>query len=86
VSELVPNEAGSGYETPVVLGGVLAAVFFPFIALIAALILQGSESNPVKRGQLRTLAWASGAWLAVQAFFFIVIVIVFASAASGLGN
>ena len=39
---------------------MLATLFFPFIALIAALILQGGQPDPVKKSQLRTWAWASG--------------------------
>jgi len=61
-------EAGSaapdtGYNGAAVAGAVLATVFFPLIALIAALILQGNESDPRKKAQLRTWAWASGGWL-----------------------
>jgi hypothetical protein len=42
---------------------VLAALFFPFIALIAALLLQGGQPDPRKKAQLRTWAWVSGGWL-----------------------
>jgi len=37
---------------------------FPLIALIAALLLIGNESSPQRRSQLRTWAWASGAFVA----------------------
>jgi hypothetical protein len=70
---------GTGYDGAAVLGGVLATVFFPLIALIAALILQGGEPDPVKRGQLRTWAWVSAGWLAFQAIFFIIIFMAMAS-------
>jgi len=43
---------------------VLATLFFPLIALIAALLLMGNESNPQRRSQLRTWAWASGGLMA----------------------
>jgi hypothetical protein len=58
-----PTDAGSGYTGAAVAGAVLATVFFPFISLIAALLLQGGQSDPHKRAQLRTWAWISGGWL-----------------------
>lgn len=68
-------EAGSapaeaGYNGPAVAGAVLATLFFPLIALIAALLLMGNESNPQKRSQLRTWAWASGAFMALGVVLF----------------
>ena len=73
-------EAGSaapdtGYNGAAVAGAVLATVFFPLIALIAAPILQGNESDPRKKAQLRTWAWVSGGWL----IFGTVVLIVLAS-------
>jgi hypothetical protein len=59
-----PETSRSAYTGAPVAGAVLATVFFPFIALIAALLLQGSESDPQKKAQLRTWAWISGGWLA----------------------
>ena len=53
------GQAGTGYEGAAVAGAVLATLFFPFIALIAALLLQGNEQDPRKKSQLRTWAWAS---------------------------
>lgn len=53
----------TGYDGAAVAGAVLATVFFPFIALIAALLLQGGQSDPRKKAQLRTWAWVSGGWL-----------------------
>jgi hypothetical protein len=53
----------TGYSGAPVAGAVLAALFFPYISLIAALLLQGSESDPRKLQQLRTWAWISGGWL-----------------------
>lgn len=84
MSELSGPQERSGYDSAAVLGGVLATAFFPLIALIAALLLQGNEDDPVKRGQLRTWAWMSAAWLALQAIFFIIIFIAIASTANGL--
>jgi pheromone shutdown protein TraB len=55
----------SGYTGPAVAGAVLATLFFPLIALIAALLLMGNETNPRKRSQLRTWAWWSGGLMAL---------------------
>ncbi len=52
--------AEAGYTGAAVAGAVLATLFFPFIALIAALLLQGGQADPRKKSQLRTWAWASG--------------------------
>ena len=58
-----PEDAGAGYPGAAVAGAVLGTLFFPFISLIAALLLQGSQPDPQKRAQLRTWAWVSGGWL-----------------------
>jgi hypothetical protein len=58
--ELNSEQPDSGYSGAAVAGAVLATLFFPFIALIAALLLQGSQPDPRKRSQLRIWAWASG--------------------------
>jgi hypothetical protein len=79
VSDLAGRQEGSGYDGAAILGGVLATVFFPLIALIGALLLQGNERDPVKRGQLRRWAWVSAGWLAVQAIFAIFMFIAIAS-------
>jgi hypothetical protein len=60
-------EAASGYPGSSVAGAVLATLFFPLIALIAALLLHGSQSDPRKKAQLRTWAWMSGGWLVFSA-------------------
>jgi hypothetical protein len=65
----------AGYTDAAVAGAVLATLFVPFIALIAALLLQGNESDPRKKAQLRTWAWVSLGWLAVGT----VVVVVLAS-------
>lgn len=60
-------EAGSRYPGAAVAGGVLATLFVPFLALIAALLLlQGGETNPRRREQLRNWAWISGSWLLLE--------------------
>jgi hypothetical protein len=62
-----PQDADAGYTGAAVAGAVLATVFFPFISLIVALLLQGAESDPHKKAQLRTWAWVSGLWLVLGA-------------------
>jgi hypothetical protein len=69
-----PSEApDAGYSGAAVAGAVLGTVFFPFISLIAALLLQGGQSEPHRRAQLRTWAWASGGWMLFQAVIFLVL-------------
>lgn len=45
--------------------------FFPFISLIVALQLRRGKRSERKRAQLRTWAWISAAWLALQVVSFI---------------
>jgi heme A synthase len=61
-----PADGAEGYDGAAVLGAVLATIFFPLIALIAALLLMGGQPNPYKRRQLRTWAWLSGGLIALQ--------------------
>ena len=68
-----PEEAGSGYTGASVAGAVLATLFFPFISVIAALLLQGGQADPRKKAQLRTWAWASGGWLVLGALLVILL-------------
>ena len=80
-------EAGSapaeaGYNGSAVAGAVLATIFFPLIALIAALILLGNESNPRKRSQLRTWAWWSGGLMALGV---VLVILAFVAVGSGSG-
>lgn len=78
------EEAGPGYEGAAVAGAVLATLFFPFISFIAALLLQGGQSDPRKKAQLSTWAWVSGSWLALG---FVIALIAFgALAAHGSGS
>ena len=67
-----------GYPAPVVLGGAIATFFFPVIALM----LMGGEQSPRKRSQLKTWAWASFAFLALQAVLFLLVLIVIAASDS----
>jgi hypothetical protein len=74
-----PDEAGSAYSGATVAGAALATVIFPLIALIAALLLLGSQTDPRKRSALRTWAWVSGGWLALG----VVILVLLASVGGG---
>jgi hypothetical protein len=58
------ESVAEGYQSGMTLGAVLLTIFAPFIALIVALVMRGSETNPAKRAFLKTWAWASGAVLA----------------------
>lgn len=71
---------GQPYESSAVTGAILLTIFAPFLALVAALILHGSERDPVRKRQLGTWAAASGAYLVVG---LLVGITVFASLASG---
>jgi hypothetical protein len=75
-------EAGTPYDGVAVAGAVLATIFFPFIALIAALLLQGGQPAPRKKSQLRTWAWASFGWMA----FGVVLVVLAVGALHGSGS
>jgi hypothetical protein len=74
-----PDEPGAGYTGAAVAGAVLATLFFPFISLIAALLLQGGQTDPRKRAQLRTWAWASGGWMV----FWVLILVLLANVGGG---
>jgi heme A synthase len=78
-----PAPASEGYSGAAVAGAVLATLFFPFIALIAALLLQGSQTDPRKRAQLRTWAWASVGLLVLDLLLVLLTVGVFATSSSG---
>jgi hypothetical protein len=70
------------YNGAAVAGAVLATLFFPLIALIAALLLLGNEQSPQRRSQLRTWAWVSGGFMALG---LLLVVLVFVSVGSGSG-
>jgi hypothetical protein len=71
----VSREDGTGYTGASVAGAVLGTLSFPLISLIAALLLLGAQTDPRKRSALRTWAWASAGWIALQG---IVLVALFA--------
>ena len=61
--EPVPQDE---YPSSAVLGATLATLFFPLISLIVALVLMGQQRSERKRAQLKTWAWASAGWIALQ--------------------
>lgn len=82
-SSAPPDEGGTGYAGASVAGAVLATLFFPFISLIAALLLLGGQTDPRKRSQLRTWAWASGAWIVLGLVLVLLVAGVIGGSASG---
>jgi hypothetical protein len=77
-----PAPESEGYPGAAVAGAVLATLFFPFIALIAALVLQGGQADPRKKSQLRTWAWASGGLLVLDLLLVLLAVGAFAAGSS----
>ncbi|HEY7257616.1 MAG TPA: zinc ribbon domain-containing protein [Gaiellales bacterium] len=91
--------AGAGFSSPVApadpasddtpfsgemtLAAFLLAIFMPFIALIAALVMRSSEQRPSRRQFLKTWAIVSGAWLATG---WIVALLLFVSVAGSIGS
>jgi hypothetical protein len=67
------SQPEEGYPSSSVAGAVVATLFFPIFALIAALMLLGGQKNPHKRAMLRNWAWASAAWTVVPAVALIVL-------------
>jgi hypothetical protein len=74
-----PSPARRGYPGSNVAAAVIATLFFPVLSLIAALVLLGREADDERRRDLRTWAWSSGGWIAVQAIVFVAIAAVLAS-------
>jgi hypothetical protein len=73
-----------GYTPAFFVGAGLATLFFAPIALIAALIMLGGETNPAKRATLRSWAWFSGAWLVAGVVLLIVLAsVTFGSSSHG---
>jgi hypothetical protein len=67
------SPAGTGYTGAPVAGAALATLLFPYIALIAALLLRGGQSDMRKKAQLRAWAWASGGWLLLGVLVVVVL-------------
>lgn len=80
--EPVTPSADEPYGSEMTIGAVLLTVFLPFIALVVALVMRGSETRPKRRAFLKTWAVASGAWLATG---FLVAIIAISSIGAGGG-
>lgn len=65
------------YSGSAVVGATLATFFFPLISLIVALLLMGRQRSERKRAQLRTWAWASVGWIAVELVLVVVFLVAF---------
>lgn len=76
----ITAQAAEPYGSEMTLGAILLTVFLPFIALVAALVMRGSETRPKRRDFLRTWAIVSGAWLCTG---YLIAFIVFASLVGG---
>ena len=64
--------ADEPYGSGMALGAVLLTIFAPFISLVAALIMRGSETRPSRLAFLKTWAIASAVWLGTGFLFFII--------------
>ena len=62
---------GRAYPGSTVAGAIVATLFFPVLALIAALLLRGRERDEAKRRDLLAWAWLSVAWLVAQFLVFV---------------
>lgn len=83
VGEPVPQEE---YPTSAVVGATLATFFFPLISLIVALILLGGQRNDRQRAQLRTWAWVSAGWIALQVLFVLLFLVGWSSESGSDGG
>jgi hypothetical protein len=72
--------ADEPYASGMTLGAVLLTIFMPFIALVVALVMRGSETRPTRLAFLKTWAIASGAWLATG---FLIVVLALGTVAGG---
>ena len=77
------RDADQPYGSGMGLGAVLLTLFAPFIALVAALVMRGSEMRPSRRSFLKNWAIASAAWLATG---WLIGAILFFSIAGGGGG
>jgi len=80
-----PGQAAD-YDAGTKAAGVLLTIFLPMIALIAALVLRGSEADPLRRASLRTWAVASGAWLGAGLLAGIIAIATIASSVPQISN
>jgi hypothetical protein len=73
-SAVPPTPLISGpYPQSYVAGAAVATFMAPFISVVVASVLLGSEQAPARQRQLRTWRNASAAWLAVYALFVVIL-------------
>ena len=82
LAQPVGQLADEPYSSEMILGATVLTIFAPFISLVAALVMRGSETRPSRLASLKTWAIASGAWLGTG---FLIAILVFASIAGGGG-
>jgi hypothetical protein len=70
-------ERGDPYSGTALLAAGVATFFFPVISLIAALLLLSAEQRPSRRASLRTWAWVSVGWIALQVLAVILFLMAF---------
>ena len=70
------------YPSPALFGAAVATFFFPVISLIAALFLLSAEQRPTRRASLRTWAWVSAGWIALQLLAVVLFIAAFWSGSS----
>jgi hypothetical protein len=71
------------YPGSAVLAAAIATFFFPVISLIAALLLLSAEQRPSRRASLRTWAWVSAGWIALQVLVVLLFFVGFTSGGGG---
>jgi hypothetical protein len=79
------TERDDPYPGSAVLAAGIATFFFPVISLIAALLLLSAEQRPSRRGSLRTWAWVSAGWIALQALAVILFLMAFSFGSGSSG-
>jgi hypothetical protein len=72
---------GGGFSQGMKAGAVVGTIFAPFVSVVVAMVMLGSETNPVRRSFLKTWAAISGALLVL----WFVIVLAVASSFSHSG-
>ena len=74
--------ADEPYASEIAIGAGLLTFFAPFIALVVALIMRGSETRPKRLAFLRSWAIASGIWLATGYLLIIILLVSIGARAS----
>jgi hypothetical protein len=81
-SQAPPTDYPSSQKTAAVLMTLVA----PFLSIIAALVMMGSEQNPVRRASLKSWAWLSGSLLVIGFVIGLSLFVSFAGSVNGGGS